>query len=182
MASDPERSLADESAPLTDDEALQALMRQFGPALARYFSRRIGRSDEVRDLVQDVFVRLLRRRDVASMDNASGYVFETAQSVLIDWLRKRQTHHVDRHDSFEVDLHGGVGFDLDYVLARKEELDQLAQALLELPERTRTIFVLRRIEGMKNKEIAKRIGISVSAIEKHLSRTMLHLKRRLQDD
>ena len=54
-------------------------------------------------------------------------------------------------------------------------------ALLELPDRTRIIFVLRRLEGMKYSEIAHKLGISVSAVEKHMLRAMSYLTERMRD-
>ena len=51
-----------------------------------------------------------------------------------------------------------------------------------MPERTRHVFVLRRIEGLRYQDVAKRLGLSVSAVEKHMQRAMLHLVQRLNDE
>jgi RNA polymerase sigma factor (sigma-70 family) len=53
--------------------------------------------------------------------------------------------------------------------------------LLELPERTRQIFVLRRLEGLSYFEIGRRLGVSVSAVEKHMQRAVRHLAARTGD-
>lgn len=54
-------------------------------------------------------------------------------------------------------------------------------ALEQLPERTRTIFLLHRIEGRKYREIAETIGISQSAVEKHIARAALFLAERMEN-
>jgi RNA polymerase sigma-70 factor (ECF subfamily) len=53
---------------------------------------------------------------------------------------------------------------------------------MELPARTRDVFVLRRLEGLPYNEIAKRLGLSVSAVEKHMLRATRHLVARVGDD
>ncbi|MDI1296884.1 MAG: sigma-70 family RNA polymerase sigma factor, partial [bacterium] len=63
----------------------------------------------------------------------------------------------------------------DRILAGREALKTALAALERLPERTRTIFVLRRLEGMRYLEIARRLGLSVSAVEKHMVRAVAHL-------
>ena len=61
----------------------------------------------------------------------------------------------------------------------RQQLARATAVLLELPERTRVIFVLRRLEGMRLNDIAKRLGISVSAVEKHMQRAITHIMRRI---
>jgi len=158
------------------------LSQEFRPALLRYFSRRLSNPAEIEDLVQEVFVRLLNHERVTEMEGARGYVFETANSVFVDWLRKRKTRLADYHDPFDPLQHGSTDFDADRVLSGREELARATAILLELPERTRVIFVLRRIEGLKYKDIAKRLGISVSAVEKNVARAMTYLMERLDND
>jgi RNA polymerase sigma-70 factor (ECF subfamily) len=54
--------------------------------------------------------------------------------------------------------------------------------LLELPERTRTIFVLRRMEGLRYQDIAQRLGISLSLVEKQMARAVAYLSQRMHDE
>jgi RNA polymerase sigma-70 factor (ECF subfamily) len=162
--------------------SLAALTEEFRPALLRYFSRRLSNQSEIEDLVQDVFLRLLNHQNVTEMEGARGYVFETANSVFVDWLRKSRTRRADRHDPFDPQHHGSTDFEAERVLSGREELARATAILMELPERTRVIFVLRRIEGMKYKDIARHLGISVSAVEKNVSRAMSYLMERLDDE
>lgn len=65
--------------------------------------------------------------------------------------------------------------------AGRKELEQVRKAVLELPDRTRQIFVLARIEGLTYREIALRLGISESSVQKHLARAVAHVMRCLRD-
>jgi RNA polymerase sigma-70 factor (ECF subfamily) len=137
--------------------------------------RRVSDRSEIDDMVQQVFERLLKRGGVAGLERLDGYVFQTASSVLADTLRHRRSHHADRHEVFDESTHGDVDFSPEYVLLKREGLARATAILLELPERTRVIFVLRRLEGMKYLDIAARLGISVSAVEKHMERAATRL-------
>jgi len=162
-----------------DEKTLEALSKDFRASLLRHFRRRVSDSGEIEDMVQDVFVRLINRGGVAKLENLSAYVFETASSVLKDRRRKHRTHFFDFHDRFDEDEHGDVDFSPEHVLLSKEQLARATAILLELPERTRVIFVLRRLEGFRYQDISARLGISVSAVEKHMARAVAHLTRRL---
>lgn len=158
---------------------MEALNRSFHVTLVRYFERRVNEREEVEDLVQQVFERLLKRGGVADLEEVKGYVFQTASTVLIDYLRVRRSHFSDDHELFDKASHGDVDFSPEHVLLERERLAQATAILLELPERTRMIFVLRRLEGMKYLDIAARIGISVSAVEKHMERAVERLTERV---
>lgn len=144
-------------------------------ALRGYFQRRVRDPHEIEDLVQDVFVRIAGRAGGDRIDNLNAYVFRTAASVLADRARRRSTHSADAHVAFDPDLHAGVDVSPERYLSDREDLQLAVAALLSLPERTRVIFVLHRLEGMGYREIGGRLGISTSAIEKHMARAVRHL-------
>lgn len=158
-----------------EQDAFASLMAEFRPALVRYFSRRVHASQEVEDLVHDVLVRLVRNRQFADREGARGYVFETANSVLVDYIRRRSTAGAQAVVAFDSEAHEGEDFGPERVIQGRQELSIATAILMELPERTRTIFILRRIEGMRFNDIAARLGISVSAVEKHMQRAIARL-------
>lgn len=143
--------------------------------LTGYFRRRVRQQDDVSDLVQEVFVRLTSRGSFDDIDNMRGYVFQVAASVLADRQRRRTVRHQDAHVEFDPERMGEPDIGPDRILAGREALRTALAALDRMPERTRTIFVLRRLEGMRYIEIAARLGLSVSAVEKHMVRAVEHL-------
>jgi len=159
------------------------LAREAGPVrrwLAGYFLRHVRNDHEVDDLVQEVFTRIVARDSEERVEHLGGYVLKTAGSVLADRARRRSSRQADHHVSFESDLHGDVEIDPERVLSGKEELHAATAALLGLPERTRTIFVLRRLEGYRMGEIADHLGISVSAVEKQMLKAIRHLSAEME--
>ncbi len=143
--------------------------------LTRYFERHVHESADVEDLVQEVFMRLLHRRDLTAIDRPEGYLFETAASVIRDRARKRVVRHAQDHESYDESVHAIEDASLERVSMDREALQAVVRALHELPERTRTVFILHRMEELRQTEIARRLGISVSAVEKHMIKAVAYL-------
>jgi RNA polymerase sigma factor (sigma-70 family) len=154
---------------------LAARSRTLRGALTRYFQRRLSDANEIDDLIQEVFLRIVRRGNSQNLDRFDGYVFETAASVIKDRFRRRRVRMSDSHVSFEPDLHGQSDVSPEQTVLAREALRLTTRAIMALPERTRTIFILRRLEGLSHPEIARRLGLSLSAVEKHIQRAAKQL-------
>jgi len=154
---------------------LAARSRTLRGALTRYFQRRLPNTHEVEDLVQEVFLRIVRRGDSQDLDRFEGYVFQTAASVIKDRFRRRRARMSDSHVPFEPDQHSQADVSPEQTLLAREALRSTTRAIMALPERTRTIFVLRRLEGLSHPEIARRLGLSLSTVEKHIQRAAKQL-------
>lgn len=178
----PDNSATWDETPSTENAAVAALSLRFRPALNGYFRRRVKDIVEAEDLTQEVFLRMLRRGHVADLDDVRAYLFETASSVLIDRARRQAARCLGHHECFDPKTHAGETIPVERVFIGRESLNYASIALLELPERTRTIFVLRRLEGMRYADVAQRLGISVSAVEKHMARAVAHLTERMKHE
>jgi RNA polymerase sigma factor (sigma-70 family) len=158
---------------------LVALSERYRASLLRFFERRVKTRLDVEDLVQEVFLRLVRRVDLVSIEHVQGYLFEVAANVLRDRVRHGETRAVGRHDEYREDAHALEDFSPERVLIGRQTVGRVAKALYELPERSRMAFVLHRFEGMHHPEIARRLGVSVSSVEKYIMQALAHIKRRL---
>jgi RNA polymerase sigma-70 factor (ECF subfamily) len=173
--SEPDRSRAEPSGDI------EALARVYTGALRRFFERRILEHADVDDLIQEVFLRLTRRGvdDVAYLP---GYLFETAANVLRDRLRHRIRRRSDQHGELDEAQEHDAAFTPERVLLGREAIKRLVVALNGLPDRTRAIFILRRYDGHSYQDIARRLGISVSSVEKHMAKAVPYLAARMRDD
>jgi len=158
-------------------EELTELHRRYGAPLLAYFSKRLRGSGDPDDLVQEVFVRLARRGDIGNIRQLEGYIFQTAANILRDRARRRSARREDDHVSFVEEIHGNEDLSPERVLLGREAAHEMLAALRELPPRTRAIFVLRRLEGCRYAEIAGRLGISASSVEKHMAKALAHLAK-----
>lgn len=164
-----------------DALSLADLSRRFRPALKAYFLKRAPAGVDADDLVQDVFVRLARRGELASIRQVEGYLFQTAANVLTDRARHRIARRRDDHIAFREIDHAREDTSPETVLMGREALTRLAAALDELPERRRAVFLLHRIDGLRYGDIAARLGISVSSVEKHMIKALAHLAAWLEE-
>jgi RNA polymerase sigma factor (sigma-70 family) len=159
------------------------LAQEAGPVrcwLLRWFGRRVRNAADAEDLVQEVFARVAARDSPEPIEHLGGYVLKTASSVLADRARAGSSRGEGRHVAFDAEMHAEEDLDPVRILGGEEELNAATACLLCLPERTRTVFILRRLEGLKFQDIAARLGISVSAVEKHMVRAIHHLSLEME--
>jgi RNA polymerase sigma-70 factor (ECF subfamily) len=149
--------------------------RPLRQSLARYFARRLRNASDIDDLVQEVFARVVARDSTTPIGHLGKYLHQTAASVLSDYARRRSARRAEAHVPFDPLLHGETDFDPERIVAGRQDVAAATAALLSLPERTRRIFLLRRLDGVPAREVANRLGISISAVEKHMVRAVRHL-------
>ena len=161
--------------PPASNPALGRALEDLREPLLGYFRRRVFDRHEAPDLVQEVFLRLSTRGDAERIEHLRSYVFQVAASVLADRQRRRTVRHAEAHIPFDPERSAEAEIGSDRIVAARDALKAALRAVDRLPERTRTIFVLRRLEAMPYRDIADRLGISVSAVEKHMVRAVTHL-------
>ncbi len=164
---------------LPDRAVIGQLIEQYRAPLRRYFTKRTGDAVEADDLVQELFCRILARDDIDQLDNPEAYIFQAATNLLRDRSRRAGTRRSFERELISRNENLVEEISAERVLQGRDELELLQRALLELPERTRAIFVLQRFEGLKYKQIADRLGISASSVEKHMMAAIKHIFRRM---
>ncbi len=154
---------------------------RYAPALRAYFTKR-GHGYEADDLVQDCMVRMQARKATAPVDNAEGFLFQVAFSVLLDRIRSDRVRRRSMHCQLEETLHPVEELSPERVLEGRERVRLVQAVLSEMPERTRKAFVLVRLDGKSYSLAAREMGVSVSAIEKHIMKAVRLLTERLRGD
>lgn len=169
-------TLADESV------GLDTLARRYRSALLRYFQHNLGHPEDAEDLTQEVFARFAQIDPPPAITNHEAYLLRIASNLLRDRFRRNQTHHVFQHLSVGecADELLGEAPSEERVYEEQERLRTFLRALDELPPRCHEVFLLQRYEGMTYSAIAQRLGISVSAVEKHMMKALLHLSTQLE--
>jgi RNA polymerase sigma-70 factor (ECF subfamily) len=130
-----------------------------------------GRSD-AEELLHAAYLRLLRYRARHAVENVAAFLVRTAVNIGVDNFR---------HDRFLADVTPEAMETCensplqDEVLAARARLERVREGLSRLTPRTREIFLMHRLDGMKYREIADRLGISQSAVEKHIAKAALFL-------
>ncbi len=159
-------------------------IERFRPALLRYLVRHLGGvREDLEDLAQDALLRLHRAGAREQIDNPEAYLVRIASNLVKDRLRQRQAEPMlDAIDPDHID--SGMSGEVpgpDRVYEDKRRLQAFLQLLDELPPRCREVFLLQRFEGLTYNAIADRLGISVSGVEKHMMKALLHFDSRMAD-
>jgi RNA polymerase sigma factor (sigma-70 family) len=158
---------------------LAQLSRRFRPALMAFFLRRLRNHAEAEDLTQEVFVRLATA-DRQTMQSAEAYIFRIAANMLSDRARREKVRADYRAAIWADDRAGVDPLDPGRVANAREDIAAVIGALKALPERTRSIFILYRLENMDKRDIADALGVSTSAVDKHLIRAQAHLVKAVR--
>jgi RNA polymerase sigma factor (sigma-70 family) len=174
--------------PLTDKVTAppggQDLAARYRAPLLSYFLRRIKDRSQAEDLVQEALLRVIRASECEVIEHPESYVFKVAANLLKDSRRHAVRHPTVTSGAVEEGVDGEIAESLvderspERVLDGETSLAQVLQALGELSELTRNVFILFRLEHMKQKDIAVLYGIAQSTVEKHVMRAVLHLARR----
>jgi RNA polymerase sigma-70 factor (ECF subfamily) len=160
---------------------MKALSQRLRAPLRRYFANRHVPPHEIDDLVQEVFLKLSARGGVDHVERIEPYIFATASNLLRDRRRHMTSHAAESHVPFEEATHGHTRTPLepDRIVLGTQQIAQLVAALYDLPERMRAVFSLYHFEELSHKEIASRLGIALSTVEKNIARANAYLLKRL---
>jgi RNA polymerase sigma factor (sigma-70 family) len=156
------------------------LNRRWRPALMSFFLRRVRNHEEAEDLTQEVFARLLGQGEPPT-EAPDAYVFQVAANLLRDGARRTKVRTEYRSMVGALEDRGVELLDPSRITSARDTLAALAAGLESLPERTRTIFTLYRIENVDLGAIAESFGISKSAVKKHVMKAMAALMARTRD-
>jgi RNA polymerase sigma factor (sigma-70 family) len=176
MAQDPDQRLAD-------------VMLREQSRLHRFIRRRVPNAQDVEDIVQEVLAELVEaNRRLMPIDHVTGWLFQVARNRITDLFRRRRPERfgdalieTDDGDALRVeDLLPSADADPEAMYARQVLVDELQQALNELPEAQRRVFVAHEIEGRSFKEMAAEMGVGVNTLLSRKRYAVLQLRERLQ--
>lgn len=182
MAPGPEKGgpLADKTRPhvtdeemgnISDDRArwLSDHVLPHEGALRAWLRRRAYLGLDIDDIVQEAYARLAMLDDVAHIAAPKAYFFQCAYSILLADQRRSRIISIEAfQDGAELDIESGDPLP-DQQAETREELRQVSQAIEALPTRCREVFLLRKVQGLSQKDVAKKMGLSESSVEKHVA-------------
>lgn len=132
---------------------------------------------DIDDVIQEMYTRILTVPSVEAIRYPRQYAVQTAKSIVIDHVRRSKIVPIVSHGSIEKLPVAVPGGSAEARLEFQDEINEVADALAQLPSACRETLLLRRIEGLSQKETAQRMKISEKAVEKHMSRGVCFLIR-----
>jgi len=158
------------------------------PKMVRFAQNYVVSQEEAQNIVQDLFLYLWEHRDTLNAaSNLNAFLFTLTKNRCIDFYRqnRRLNRIIESLDSLQerellLKMEALIQFD-EKMFSTQEIEDILNNAVNNLPEKCREIFILSRMEGLKHEEIAKKLNISVNTVQNHISKALRKLKTELKD-
>jgi RNA polymerase sigma-70 factor (ECF subfamily) len=140
------------------------------PALRRWLAGKRLRGIDLDDIIQETYAILAGLESVDAIRNAKAYMFQTAYSVILAQVRRAQIVSISTIDDIGQLADADGAPSPETVVSDRQELQRLADAIAALPDRCREVFVLRKIYGLQQRDVAQRLGVSEGTVEKQLHR------------
>ncbi len=154
-------------------------------SLGRFFRARLGAQADVEDLLQDLYLKASAVEPDREVREPRAYLYRLASNLMMDRWRSNQRTAV-RDGAWRMATHAtGLSEDVDNqpsaeaVVAGRQRLTLLTQALGHLPQKTSTVFRLHKFEGLSYADVAVRLGISRSSVEKHMMDALRYLATKV---
>jgi RNA polymerase sigma-70 factor (ECF subfamily) len=166
----------------SDEERRAWFRREILPleASLRAYAYRFRRtSPDAEDLVHETYSKVIGYEQWADVDNPAAFATQILKNIALDVQRRAKIARMETVGDFE-----GMGLldegpDPEVVVLSRDELLTLRGIVMELPDQVRRVFTLRKVYGLPHKEIADRLGLSVSTVEKHLAKGLRICSERL---
>ena len=176
--------------PNNQDRRIADVVSREQSRLRNFIRRRVADPRDVEDILQDVFSELVEaNRMLMPIDHVTGWLFQVARNRITDLFRKKRPErfsdvaiaNADDDLLLFEDLLPSSDTGPDAAYARSVLLDELEDALDELPREQRDVFIAHEIDGVSFKELSARTGVSVNTLLSRKRYAVMHLRRRLQD-
>lgn len=167
-----------------DDPLLQAYFEKRAN-LVRFFAAKTGSLALAEDLTQDLYVKLAGRKGEGDVHSATAMLYRIAANLMLDKARGERRASA-RDAAWRTAHRTAIGEEelaeeppADEAVAARQRLRQLVEAAAELPPQMGRAFRLHKLEGLSHAQTAQAMGLSVKAVEKHISAALKALTRRL---
>ena len=177
-----------ESIKQNDHAAFEYLFKRFYPRLLGYAIRFVQDEDVAKDILQECFMNFWEKRQLLSAVSISSLLFLMVRNACLNYLKHHMLanylsiDYLSTLDGEEKLYSADLMFSTDENILYEDLKTQIDAALSKLSPRSREIFLLSRFDGMKNKEIAELLGISTTAVEKHISKSLKVISDYLKDN
>lgn len=149
------------------------------PALRRWLRKHAPGNVDCDDVIQETYAILAGLGEVGHIANPRAYLFTAAQSVLLQQVRRARIVSIESVAEIErLDITQDERSPERHAIAG-QELRRIGEALAALPDKCRQVFLLRKVDGLSQREIAARLGISENTVEKHIVKGLRLLMARM---
>ncbi len=154
---------------MTTEDTLHNIFMSARKTMTRVISR-IVPPREIEDIVQETYVRICQIEQKENIKQPRSFLLKTARNLALDYIKRAEVRLVDSAENFyEFELFPAQDDAIYQQVANNEEFAQYCEAIRHLPIQCRKVFVLKKVYGYSQKEIAQQLELSESTVEKHVA-------------
>lgn len=159
---------------------LQDLFRRHAREITRFLRRRGYDPETAKDITQDTFLRAHSARTSSDINNSRSYLFRIADNLAKDHFRagKVRGQYIEPAITFDI---ADETPDPEHITDYRQRLELLEKVISTLPARQKEVFLMHKFDGLSHGEIAQKLGITKSAVEKLIMKALAHCRDRLGD-
>lgn len=171
-----------------ENNAFKFLFKRYYPRLLGYAIRFVREKDIAEDILQEVFLTFWEKRSLLKSISISSLLFCMVRNACINYLKRKslvERYSIDYLENIEGEerlYSADLALSADEQALYEDLKQQIQDALSVLSDRSREVFLLSRFKGLKNREIAQLLGISTTAVEKHISNSLKKISSYLKDN
>ena len=166
-----------------DAQSLELIFRRLYPGLCAYAQKFLQNIDDAEEVVQEIFLAVWKNRErLDEHQSFKAYLFTAVRNRCLNVLETKRSH--SRQAELLWFLYAqdtGTGANAYHTLLTQDLERDLNAALEQLPKECKKIFELSRFEGLKYREIAQRLNISIKTVETQMSRALGRLRLELRE-
>jgi len=134
-------------------------------AVRAWLRRSFAAAGDVDDILQETYCRLAALSTIDHIAEPRGYFFQAARSVALEQIRRARVVRIETVSEIEALDLALEDPSAERIVSSRRELERVRGLIAALPERCRRIFEMRKIEGVPQREIARRLGVSENVVE-----------------
>ena len=163
---------------------IERLIKQHGPTLVNFLSKRLKSREDAEDIAQNTFMRLYTMDDPERVDNPRAFLFQVAANMSVDQLRRqaRMNTYLDKEHAKADSEPPSSPDSPDQLLEAQQKSADIYRVIEAMPANVRQAFMLSRTRNLPYGEIAKLMGVSVSSVEKYILEALKQCRHALLTD
>ena len=154
---------------------LELAYRESRDSLLKFIRGLLTQPEDAEDALQEAFLRAYQKERSTPISEPRAFLFKTARNLSLNELSKRRTHRTDTMTECNAEIPSDPRATPEQRVEIKEQLDFALAAVEQLSPRVREVIILRKVHGLKQREIATYLGISESTVEKHIAKGVLSI-------
>jgi len=166
----------------SDPQDMGHLYGEIRKSLMRFATRYFRRPQEIEDVVQDAFVKVIEAQHKRDIESPKAYLYRTTRNLALNQLDRSAFKLTDALSDVLLDSEPMQTLSLEDQFESQQKFELFCRAVRQLPLKCQRVYILRRVYGFSQKEVSERMGISIKTVEAHLTKAIIRCTDYMDED